>query len=53
MKHSKAESWEWLRRLKTKEFKGRVGVKPKTFEEMVEVVRPGTDKMGKREQSFK
>lgn len=53
MEHTKAGSWERLKRLKTKEFKRLVGVKPKTFEEMVEVVRPLTDKTGQRGRSFK
>lgn len=53
MEHTKAGSWERLQKLKPKAFKRLVGVKPKTFEEMAEVVRPFTDKTGKRGRSFK
>jgi hypothetical protein len=53
MDTTKAGSWERLKRLKTKDFKRLVGVKPQTFTEMVEVVRPLTDKTGKRGRSFK
>jgi hypothetical protein len=53
MTHTKAGSWEQIKKLKPKEFKRLVGVKPKTFEEMAEVVRPLTDKTGKRGRSFK
>jgi hypothetical protein len=53
MDHTKAGSWERLGKLKTKDFKRLVGVKPKTFEDMVEGVGPLTDKTGKRGRSFK
>jgi hypothetical protein len=53
MDHTKAGSWERLQKLKAEDFKRLVGVKPQTFEEMVEVVRPLTDKAGKRGRSFK
>jgi hypothetical protein len=53
METTKAGSWERLKRLKTEEFKRLVGVKPKTFEEMVDIVRPHADKTGKRGRSFK
>jgi hypothetical protein len=53
MEHTKAGSWKRLKELKMKEFKRLVGVKPKTFEEMIEVVRPLADKTGKRGRSFK
>jgi hypothetical protein len=53
METTKAGSWERLKKLKSKEFKRLVGVKPHTFTEMVEVVRPATDTTGKRGRSFK
>ena len=53
MEHTKVGSWERLKKLKAEEFKRLVGVKPKTFEEMIEVVRPLTDKTGKRGRGFK
>jgi hypothetical protein len=39
--------------LKVEEFKRLVGVKPKTFGEMVEVIQPIANKTGKRGRSFK
>jgi Helix-turn-helix of DDE superfamily endonuclease len=53
MDHTKAGSWERLQKLRPKDFKRLVGVKPRTFEDMVKVVRPLTDKTGKRGRSFK
>jgi hypothetical protein len=53
MKHTKAGSWERLKKLRPEAFKRLVGVKSKTFEEMVEVVRPEVDRAGKRGRSFK
>jgi hypothetical protein len=53
MDYTKAGSWERLKKLKTKDFKRLVGVKPQTFQEMTEVVRPLADKTGKRGRSFK
>ncbi len=53
MEHTKAGSWERLKRLKAEAFKRLVGVQPKTYREMVEVVRPVADKTGKRGRSFK
>ncbi|MGL4608263.1 MAG: IS5 family transposase [Trueperaceae bacterium] len=53
MSNTKAGSWERLQRLRPEEFKRLVGVKPKTFEEMVDIVRPLTDKTGKRGRGFK
>jgi hypothetical protein len=53
MDHTKAGSWERLKKLKSKEFKRLVGVKPRTFEEMAEEVRLLTDTTGKRGRSFK
>jgi hypothetical protein len=53
MEHTKAGSWERVQKLKPEDFKRLVGVRPKTFEEMVEVVRPLTNKAGKRGRSCK
>lgn len=53
MEHTKAGSWERLKKLKSKEFKRLVGVKPQTFEEMAGEVRLFSDTSGKRGRSFK
>lgn len=53
MEHTKVGSWERLQKLKPEEFKRLVGVKPKTFEEMVKIIFPLADRTGKRGRSFK
>jgi Helix-turn-helix of DDE superfamily endonuclease len=53
MNHTKAGSWERLKALPPKEFKRLVGVKPTTFTEMVELVRPEVERTGKRGRRFK
>jgi Helix-turn-helix of DDE superfamily endonuclease len=53
MESTKAGSWERLKKLKVEDFKRLVGVKPKTFEGMVEVMGPIANKTGKRGRRFR